>query len=597
MDKTQELKEQIESKYKELITCFETASTTIENIKKSNNNEVMEMRNGIIVKLGELITRVKNEVTHTSKAMRWDNLVIAFFGETNAGKSTIIETFRILFDKHRCKDQDGLIVGDGQSDFTKCYNEYPLEIAGKKFTLIDVPGIEGNEKLYSDNIRDALRKAHCVFYVQGHNTPPNEATAKKIKEYLGDWVSVYSIQNVRGATSDYDEPEERETLLTEKVEKNELKIRECFTRILGDKIYKGNIPLQALLAMCSNASFAQQREDLKRQQRKLLSYFGSPKDVLQFSQFQTLINLIEEKSISFMEEIVEANKYKMLSLARYAEKEIDNILGDQSEQNNSFCENLNMFKREVRTMFGKTKSNLKTRVDKEIDSQYQNLKTDTFKMFDSDEKKDRIKQNIHNRIARLKQLPNVIHRVIENELNKLQEDFNRKIQKTPDICNRIQPLSYKQFTQLVDIPDVQNALAELDVSLDDIGNVSLSLAGGFSAGFAVGSFFPGLGNIIGGVVGAFAGGVAYACGTDGGKGKARKKLGDSFNHSQMKVKDTVRNCIGKLISDLSRQEICIINQISQLQSDFDTVDTTIRTLKKDLTIYKSQINILEYGQI
>ena len=63
----------------------------------------------------------------------WDRLVIAFFGQTNAGKSTIIDTFRILFNEKKRlsllkKDKsgngvDGLIVGDGQSDFTKVYEE------------------------------------------------------------------------------------------------------------------------------------------------------------------------------------------------------------------------------------------------------------------------------------------------------------------------------------------------------------------------------------------------------------------------------------------------------------------------------------------
>ena len=35
------------------------------------------------------------------KDMPWDKLMIAFFGETNAGKSTIIETFRILFKQRK----------------------------------------------------------------------------------------------------------------------------------------------------------------------------------------------------------------------------------------------------------------------------------------------------------------------------------------------------------------------------------------------------------------------------------------------------------------------------------------------------------------
>lgn len=54
-----------------------------------------------------------------------------------------------------------------------------MSIGGHQFTLIDVPGIEGNEEEFKDVIQVALHKAHCVFYVQGHNKKPDEATAKK----------------------------------------------------------------------------------------------------------------------------------------------------------------------------------------------------------------------------------------------------------------------------------------------------------------------------------------------------------------------------------------------------------------------------------
>ena len=79
-------------------------------------------------------------------------------------------------------------MGDGRHDFTKTYEEYHLSIAGHPFTLIDVPGIEGNESEFKDVIKTALHKAHCVFYVQGHNKKPDRATAEKIKKYLGNWV-------------------------------------------------------------------------------------------------------------------------------------------------------------------------------------------------------------------------------------------------------------------------------------------------------------------------------------------------------------------------------------------------------------------------
>ena len=74
----------------------------------------------------DCINKAKKRLLEIKDGAVWDNLVIAFFGETNAGKSTIIETFRILFGeeertsnlKKNPEGVDGLIVGTGHVDPT-----------------------------------------------------------------------------------------------------------------------------------------------------------------------------------------------------------------------------------------------------------------------------------------------------------------------------------------------------------------------------------------------------------------------------------------------------------------------------------------------
>lgn len=288
-------KEDVDAMYHSLIYELHYSFKQDLDTIKAKNTAIKQLQSGLVNSMQSLIHEIKDEADKALHEIPWDRLVIAFFGETNAGKSTIIETFRILFDDKRKKDNDGLIVGDGRQDFTKDYHEYNFTINNRPFTLIDVPGIEGNENEFKDIIKEALRKAHCVFYVQGHNKKPDSATAQKIKKYLGNWVNVYSIQNIRGSVSDYDEEEERETLLTPNVLKNEALIRSSFKEILED-VYKGNIPLQALVAMCAKANFSSQRPDLQKNQTKLLKYFDNADEILKFSQFQTIINLVNEKS-------------------------------------------------------------------------------------------------------------------------------------------------------------------------------------------------------------------------------------------------------------------------------------------------------------
>lgn len=275
-------KDEIKKAYKNLQEILQSTQRDVFDLN-GVNSQFNTVKGKIAFAFDSKIKEAKKELDVALKDTVWDNLVIAFFGETNAGKSTIIETFRILFDDKR-KKEDGLIVGDGRHDFTKTYEEYHLSIAGHPFTLIDVPGIEGNESEFKDVIKTALHKAHCIFYVQGHNKKPDRATAEKIKKYLGDWVKVYSIYNVRGGVSNYDEEEERETLITSGILKAESLIRAEFKTILGD-VYAGHVTLQGLLAMSAKASFSSKREDLIRGQQKLLKYFGGSADkVLEFSQ-------------------------------------------------------------------------------------------------------------------------------------------------------------------------------------------------------------------------------------------------------------------------------------------------------------------------
>lgn len=313
----------------------------------------------------------------------WDRLVIAFFGQTNAGKSTIIDTFRILFNEKKRlsllkKDKsgngvDGLIVGDGQSDFTKVYEEYEMTIDGIPFTLIDVPGIEGNEKNYKNEIKEALSKAHCVFYIQGENKVPDAAIASKIKKYLNDWVKVYSVFNVRGGVINYDGEEERETLLRKDVAVNERLIQDCFEKQLGS-VYGGNVTIQALLAMCSKAKFSTTRKQLITQQAKLIKYFGTAESMFAFSRFDELLKIVLSKALSFQNEIADANKRKLRKLAIDARNQLKKVASSQDSAISEMEQQLLDFKKYVDTETGKCKRKINTQSESAIYSCFTSLK-------------------------------------------------------------------------------------------------------------------------------------------------------------------------------------------------------------------------------
>lgn len=97
--------------------------------------------------------------------------------------------------------EDGGIIGDGRSDFTRETHPYTFEVAGQPFMILDVPGIEGDEVKVSEQISKAVKRAHAVFYVTGKAAPPQTGdegrpgTLEKIKAHLNDQTEVWTLFN------------------------------------------------------------------------------------------------------------------------------------------------------------------------------------------------------------------------------------------------------------------------------------------------------------------------------------------------------------------------------------------------------------------
>lgn len=84
------------------------------------------------------------------------------------------------------KLQDGAIIGDGRSDCTLETKSYTLKHNNQSFVLLDVPGIEGDEKKVKQQISNATKKAHAIFYVTKTPAPPQKGEERKEGNYWKD---------------------------------------------------------------------------------------------------------------------------------------------------------------------------------------------------------------------------------------------------------------------------------------------------------------------------------------------------------------------------------------------------------------------------
>lgn len=574
---------------------------------KTGESKFDAVRMSFLDSLTSAINEVDEQENYLKQNLVQDHLVIAFFGETNAGKSTIIDTFRIIFDeetrrkaieKANEKSQirkisgkkdinptiigvDGTIVGDGRSDFTKTYDEYDMNIDGRKFTLIDVPGIEGNEAEYKDGIKKALQKAHCVFYVHGSDKKPNTKTTEKIKEYLNDWVGVYSIRNIRGGSEQYDEDDERETLLTDNVLRASKLSEEVFKNVLG-AYYKGNINIQGLLALCSKANFSPTRTDLIGTQSELIEYFGNADSIYSFSHFEEVIDEVRKMSIGYKEIITKSNKDKVLALARKSILAINDCISLQKEAIKDLDNKLKIFERNVSsttTTKAKQRLNVKALVKREFDT----MRDALYEAIDSGSV-DNVKtvskqQSIELERRLVSQIKNICRSTTDwyiNEINRLKRDLDSTI----------------------NLGNINVSIGDIDVDFDankitdemqDFDFSSAIKVATTAAGLAM--LFPGVGWVLGGIIGAVAGLFGGIFGNDG-RSKAKSKVDSTIDDiSEMLLCQLNNGVLKKFKEQYKSVSKDLKQKISAERKNIQTLQSDIVNLKEDIKITINQIKL------
>lgn len=96
--------QEILNKYEDVRSSLEKAIEASDEIKISGEEENAEL-DYIKKTLEQLNCEFKTEIDRLENSSEWDRFCMAFFGETNAGKSTIIEALRIVYDEETRREE------------------------------------------------------------------------------------------------------------------------------------------------------------------------------------------------------------------------------------------------------------------------------------------------------------------------------------------------------------------------------------------------------------------------------------------------------------------------------------------------------------
>ncbi len=361
----------VKANIENLQNIFKNTDDRDERLKKSNQEALEVFQKLESESLKELESLKNNE--------EWENFTIAFYGETGAGKSTLIECLRLFFKERSKRDQqerfkslysnyvkndrgsrhalleleklqDGATIGDGRSDFTTKTKSYTLKHGNKTFTLLDVPGIEGDEKKVIQQISNATQKAHAIFYVTKKPTPPQkeeekkEGTIEKIQKQLDSQTEVWTIfnkpiNNSRAFKDGLIDGSEKESLRDlDKKMKN----------ILG-KHYEGHQIVSAQVAFYGLSSALLPESDFYKNKQKFLDFFKAEELLLYKCRFQQLGGFITETLLeNSRKKIIESNYNKALkaieklqeAIKTTIDRQIDPTIREIKNHHQEVCDNL-----------------------------------------------------------------------------------------------------------------------------------------------------------------------------------------------------------------------------------------------------------------
>ncbi|MFZ8847280.1 MAG: GTPase [Candidatus Hydrothermia bacterium] len=532
----------------------------------------------------EGLSRFEEKIRDLDEELVWDGLCVGFFGETNAGKSTLIEALIC---------GDGASIGDGRKDFTREVKHFKYE----NINLIDMPGIEGNEESLKLEIEKAVRKAHIVFYIVNSTKEPERETLLKVKNYLNSKAEIYSIINVR---LDVGRLRYKKTFEDDSVKKVAERT-DSFMKEVFQERYKGYIICHALLGFFAKGS--PNREDLKNYQKRAFEILGkNKKTILKISGLDKLENLIKNASKNINAEIVKSNTIEVISELSFT---INRILENKKKFENDLklAEiSIKQKKEEIGNIIKKYEKEAPIKLGNFLDKKANELYEIVSEGIDNEWSDERIKEEVKRFIDK-------IEKELEEKVKEIKNPLKSEIEEPmKELSERISLL--KEFTINLEF-DFKEVFKNLEIGffnvLKWIGEFILSIFFGFVAGRGLGAIIAGIVKIVKDVFSWIAWFLGFGENPkEKKKREAKSKALDEIQKDMDKIKKYVIDKMNKQFKDISKEfenkfremEMQIqtlyeltqkfteyINDLKKIQAEISTELCKLFLKKKDIMAY------------
>lgn len=477
---------------------------------------------------------------------------------------------------------DGQIIGDGRSDFTRRNTVFDFDLNGRQFSLIDVPGIEGDEGVVSKPIEEAVRKAHAVFYVTRTARPPQthdgeknkKGTLEKIKAHLGAQTEVWSIynhpvNNPRQLTSPLLNEDGSNSLLAmdEKL-RAELKEQYCGSMVISAR------PAYLALTECVVPGG---RENAERQ--KFLEKFGDSQTVLRLSGLADFVSRLQNTIIDdYKGKIYRSNLNK-------AYKALEKSLTELSQLQIRFIKAEKEFTNEI----DNAESQIKTALEEFVGSL--DAENSRIRIRFQDKVRDQVYSEIENDIGN-NDFKQILEAAMEREAKGISGVIKQRIEQEADaFVERVKNIIKRSDHHLKNIVAMQSAGLDLkgdfkiDINIDNGLKLGGMLASGVGAALGVAFLFSNpagwtlafIGGILG-LLGSFVGLVKAVWGwfdSDYKKSQQRKATDAALR----KIGDSIDIEIKKVIKQIRRE---IKNEIQKMQSELEVPIIQCRAISNSL---------------